>query len=462
MTLFKSFTRTLRFRFTGVMLLASLTFTVAVLTIVHREVLLALESRTKDLTRAQLEAQTTPIADFVLVEDELGLREYVNALLLRNPNWISVEIVDRYGKSFLFATNTQRFMNESESRHPAEYVLPLVHSSIGRVRVVATLDQDHVDARHVVIRIGAFLLVFTGLGISLATALGHWLTVPLVRMTAQVRRISKGDLGGSVPVPDTDDELAVLAKALNKLSTDLKSAEARQASYLSAMIEVEKLAAAGRLAAGVAHEVVNPLAGVAGCVRRLAQVDLEPERRLRYATAAEEGVERSIRVLRDLLVFAKPSGRPAETLQVGDLVERTLPLIQRSTGPVFVLEPSPDLLVVWPPDLVAQVLTNLLLNAQRFATHEVRVGWSLGVGGVTIQVVDDGPGLAPEAAARVFEPFFTTSEPGHGTGLGLAVSRSIVGALGGTISIGPRADGGSGVQASFTLPPQILGGYLAT
>lgn len=259
------------------------------------------------------------------------------------------------------------------------------------------------------------------------------------------------------------------------------------------LIQSEKLASVGRLAAGVAHEIGNPLGAILGYLEvaeRRAQGDPE------WLGEVRREAERVDRIVRGLLDFARPRSATARTMDPNGLARRCVELLEtqgRFAGLAIHLELSEEARPVrGDPGQLEQVLVNLLLNAadaveaaDGAGTIRVRTApgrWEAPTGPaqparrkddpegvdyshlrrfrrapqalkvpaipagapvVRIEVLDDGSGLAQEDAPRVFEPFFTTKDPGRGTGLGLAVSARLVEGMGGMISAEPLPEGGA-------------------
>ncbi len=217
------------------------------------------------------------------------------------------------------------------------------------------------------------------------------------------------------------------------------------------LIRAEKLSAVGELASGVAHEINNPLTTILGQAHLLlARHDMTEYVRDRLTVISEEA-SRAARIVQNLLVFARhypPERRP--TL-LADLVERVLDLVayQLDKDKVRIVTEFADM----PPLLVdehqlQQVLLNLVQNAhhamarhrgERVLTVRVRAPREHAV----IEVLDSGPGIAPEVLPRVFDPFFTTKPPGEGSGLGLSVSYGIVTEHGGRLRGENRPEGGA-------------------
>jgi len=262
--------------------------------------------------------------------------------------------------------------------------------------------------------------------------------------------------GGATLLPEGGDAVGRVGGAVNRLAQRLREERARTRAQIEELettnrelrearadlARSEKLATVGRLAAGVAHEVGNPvsaLVGYASLIReRLAQGRDVSE----YAGRIERETRRIDRILRDLLDLARP---PAQ-LQAIDL-RRAVELARASVAPqqanvAFELELARDLPQVRGDEhYVSQIFVNLLSNAAHAGASRVRVSARAEPGTVIVEVEDDGAGIPPHALPRLFEPFFTTGEPGQGTGLGLALCHASMERFGGSISGANRRSG---------------------
>lgn len=216
----------------------------------------------------------------------------------------------------------------------------------------------------------------------------------------------------------------------------------------------EKLAAIGRLAAGVAHEVRNPLAVIRSSAALVIEDLSEGTDTSRAARFIVEEVDRLNAVVSALLDYARPLAPRREALALADLLAAVEPLVQGALRPkharLDVSADNPGESLRGDPDLLAKLVYGLVLNAAQAVGEGGRVELHLRRrGGVReLLVRDDGPGVAPEHAARLFEPFFTTKA--GGTGLGLATAARIAEAHGGALELVPGGGlGPSGRGACF-------------
>ena len=248
-------------------------------------------------------------------------------------------------------------------------------------------------------------------------------------------------------------------------------AEHQEAEYRKRMeqrmIAAERLASVGILAAGVAHEINNPLAIISestGWMRQLfAKDELKnmPRRDdfIKALDKVEKSVERASRITHQLLGFAGKSEPAVSEVSLAELAEEAIRLIDhelhnRDIKIVRQIQPALGRIQSDPYQL-RQVLMNLLTNAM----HAVKSGGSITIAiealgdNQVITVSDTGQGIPPENLDKIFEPFFSTKKPGEGTGLGLFVSRGIVEKLGGTIEV--ESEIGRGASFSIRLPKNL-------
>ncbi len=220
----------------------------------------------------------------------------------------------------------------------------------------------------------------------------------------------------------------------------------------------EKLALAGTLAAGVLHELRNPVNAILNSARILATGSRDEAARGRLVEVILDGAERIQGITETLEVHARPAeaGGPA-ACDVARGIESSLRLLgHRLEGVEVNLELAGEAYARAPAGPVNQVLLNLLDNALRSGARSLWVSLDLVVAGVSVRVADDGPGVPAELVERIFDPFVSTREPGEGTGLGLSLCRRIVGDLGGELWYEDRPGGGAAFV--LTLPAIDMGG----
>jgi two-component system NtrC family sensor kinase len=277
-------------------------------------------------------------------------------------------------------------------------------------------------------------------------------------------------------------EFGQLSKALNSMLQRIsKDKEALKASLVSLeranaeisqaqkeIIRAEKLASVGRLAAGIAHEIGNPIGIVLGYLELLRQGGTAGERS-EYLTRAENEITRIKTTIRQLLDFSRPSAGLADVVSVHDVIHEVVEILKvqplMDTIGMTVDTTSKADAVYMDSSQLRQVFVNLMMNAadaiQSGAgdTGEIRIVTDVVTddrapdnepGRIRIRVDDNGPGVPQEIIGDIFDPFFTTKDPGKGTGLGLSVSFRILEQVNGTIHAESIA--GHGTTMTVTLP----------
>jgi signal transduction histidine kinase len=234
---------------------------------------------------------------------------------------------------------------------------------------------------------------------------------------------------------------------------------------LDELLKAERLAAAGTFAAGVAHEVNNPLASISSLVQSLLSGETDAARRTTLHTMLSQ-ITRISATLRDLMNFARPSTVQRQPVDLNQLVIETLRLVsynKKFRGVALEPELAPDLKLAFVDiNEIQQVLMNLLLNAADATASEggvIRVitenhpsssDGSEVVRKVKVRVIDNGIGIPREHLEKIFDPFFTTKPAGAGTGLGLSLCQRIVLGNRGTIKV--ESEVGRGTTVTISLP----------
>jgi two-component system, NtrC family, sensor kinase len=303
---------------------------------------------------------------------------------------------------------------------------------------------------------------------------------PLERVVATADAVADGDLARRAPDGETRD-FATLAERLNRMTDHLLDAQ-------SQLIRSEKLASIGRLAAGVAHEVGNPLGAIGTYVEVMRRRGADPE----VVAGVTRELERLDRIVRGLLDYARPGDEALAPVDPGAVLRGAYGLLDaqgalkavRST--LELAEDGPPLRILGRAHLLEQAIVNLVLNAvdaapggvvilgargwsyetrgapprrdrdpgqlafpRRTERRPVRSEFSPGQPGALLYVADSGPGVPPEDREKIFEPFYTTKEPGRGTGLGLAIVARAVDDMGGVVWVDTAREGGAAFKMFF-------------
>jgi signal transduction histidine kinase len=297
--------------------------------------------------------------------------------------------------------------------------------------------------------------------------LRHLVLRPLEHLADAARAVAEGKPPPPVPRPRGRDEVANLVDHFNRMAHEVHEYQARLEERVldalsrakaaeSRLVRAQRLAATGTLAAGVAHEINNPLGGVLNALRKLREGELPPERRAEYFDLAFDGMERMRTIVERMLHFAPRQGEPRD-VDVAEACRRAADLAshraERRGIALVVRAQKPLTGVIGDSQELTQAILNLVLNAQD-AIPEGRAGT------VTIEarregdeavveVTDDGVGMDPETARQCVDLFFTTKP--EGTGLGLAIVQFIVTQHGGTLDIRTEKDRGTTVQVRLPL-----------
>jgi C4-dicarboxylate-specific signal transduction histidine kinase len=297
-------------------------------------------------------------------------------------------------------------------------------------------------------------------------ALTRLIVLPVASLTAAAEQLEAGQLEARVPIAGAR-EVAQLGLSFNRMAKELSRERLRLAEKVTDLermttalratqeqvVRSEKLASVGRLSAGLAHEIGNPLAAILGLVELLKAGGLSAAEAHDFLERVQRETERIHRILRELLDFARqrPSvSTETESADLARVVRETERLLRPQSDARQVridVRAAPELpRVAGSEHELSQVVLNLLLNATDAiaGAGKITVELSATETHVMLTVTDSGPGIASDVLPRLFEPFVTTKPEGKGTGLGLAVCQGVVARLGGSIE-GKNAPGGGAV-----------------
>lgn len=287
--------------------------------------------------------------------------------------------------------------------------------------------------------------------------LGAAILIPIARSSLRGVLFAARN-AGKAPFRGADLELflvlarqALVALENARLYADLRAYVRKVEESQQALVRSEKMAAAGRLTASIAHEVNNPLQSVQNCLHLAGREDLAPEKRREYFDLARNELDRLMKTMQRMLDFYRPGSLKMENVDILELLDHVLNLAsqQLTQREIDVKTDLPESLpsIYAVSSQVQQIFFNLILNS----FDAMPGGGSLSIRartldhGIEFVFEDSGPGIPEEKRNNIFEPFFSTKE--GGTGLGLTVSYNIVTAHGGTLDL----IDGSGTGACFRL-----------
>ena len=349
----------------------------------------------------------------------------------------------------------------------AQARLVLAHAHVERLAALvaefgqlARADAEHTlaNAQASTVRL-ARLIVGTSLAGALASlAVGFLLARRITKPIYELQlRVESAAQKTRIEVDPRRDDLDGLAEHVGALVQKLEDQDASLVEHRRRLVQSEKLSAVGELAAKMAHEILNPLAGMKAATQLLARSPDAGAGARETADALGREIARVEELVRRLVDYSRPLAPRVEVCAVGRILDSALEVAAPHLARVVVdRQESPDLppLEV-DPLLMTQALANLLANAAQAmpdgGTIQIRVtrAEELGRPSLRIEVADEGPGIPTDNIERLFHPFFTTKPKGHG--LGLAVSQNIALEHGGRIAARNR-EGGRGAVFDLTIP----------
>ncbi|HET9553567.1 MAG TPA: HAMP domain-containing sensor histidine kinase [Anaeromyxobacteraceae bacterium] len=358
--------------------------------------------------------------------DEIFRRRIVPAVLRGERRLVQ----DEHARAQLVVTRIQ---------DRAALLVAAAEGKIGEARAEADAVQRRTFRLVLALLVGAPVLA-----ILVSLRIGRSIAVPLGRLSDGAARLAAGDLDARIDAT-APDEFGALGRQFNDMAAAIKA-------HQSQLVQSEKLAGVGRLAAGVAHEINNPLGVILGYVRLMrkkAEGPLDAD-----LAIVEEETLRAKEIVEGLLDLSRPLPAGGERVALRPLCDEVVARLgdaRALDGVAVTVDGAAE--VEGHSGKLRQVVANLVRNGAEAAGKggQVRVRLSNGSGEVRVEVDDSGPGIPAAARDRLFEPFFTTKD--RGTGLGLAVSRAIARAHGGDVEAG--AAPGGGARFTLRLPRRI-------
>lgn len=324
----------------------------------------------------------------------------------------------------------------------------------------------------------AYVIIFVfGISLSLAIILYKIVSKPVGELVNGMERVSTGDLDHSVPVLSAD-EIGKLAQSFNSMTKDIKASRQKMEEWTvslenevakkteeirkthDALVQTEKLASLGRMAAGVAHEINNPLTGIVTFSHLLLQKFPPESSEAKDLQIIIDQAERCAKIIKNLLAFARVSSTEKGEININDVLKKAIFMVRNQEkfhNIVFHLNiDEQSLKVLGEEHKFQQIFLNMLINAadamdERGSIHAATRKKTLeGKKYVEVEFTDTGSGISDTDMPKLFEPFFTTKPIGKGTGLGLSITHGIVTQFGGHIHV--ESTVGKGTSFFIRLP----------
>jgi signal transduction histidine kinase len=349
-----------------------------------------------------------------------------------------------HGKNFL--SMSAPFYQGNEIMGSLKISLPLID-----------VEESMADFQRIVV-LFSILTAFTFIVIG-SLLLTRYLVKPLERMIKATEDITEGYFPQDLE-PTGRNEIGTLSASLSRMADKLREDRKQIEQYIHSLektnrqlkeaqdevLRSEKLASVGKLAAGVAHEIGNPIGIILGYTEILRHNMNQQEENLDTLKRMENEIMRIDKIIRELLSFSRPSKTTLHSIQTNSLIEETVSLISHQKA-FHAIELELKLQERLPPIMgdeqqFQQVMINLFINAMdampqggklTITTEPYSDGYN--PSGVRMIIRDTGVGIEKEHLNKIFDPFYTTKSPGKGTGLGLSVSLRIIESFGGKISV---------------------------
>jgi signal transduction histidine kinase len=353
-----------------------------------------------------------------------------------------------FGRVLAARPNATRMDEEAEKALETGYIL------VNRLHDMTSLTYAILEKRTEAtlknignMKVLIFILIVMGpiFAINLAIIIMRGLARPLTMLLQATKKLKSGDLG--FRIRGLSDEFGEMATAFNEMASALHQ-------QMHHMQRAEQMTMVGEMAAGLVHEIKNPLAGIKGAMQFFQEAaNITEEERAILSQAIHE-VQRVEVLLKNMLDFAKPPKPQLITVNINDILEATVntsmpyaslaPDSQKAIRIVKRFDPHLSMIMVDPLE-IQQVLLNLLMNSMQAmpsgGTLTATTFEDAAAGGIHIEIADTGVGISDEIREKIFQPFFTTKN--KGTGLGLAISKQFVEMHGGTLSAEKNPAGGT-------------------
>ena len=330
-----------------------------------------------------------------------------------------------------------------------------INDAIIGILYVGILEQPYKDIQQDTMRAFLAIILLGALAaLILAYLLSKTISVPIKKLALASQEIAEGNLDANVVVV-SNDELGDLAGTFNAMASSLKQRDDQQKEFTkSKIMETERLALIGQLAANVAHELNNPLQGILTYSHLLLDKLPENGTSAKYSSNLEKIVTQANRcrdIIRGLLDFSRQRKPDTTVCDINSVIQECVTFVENQASfqnIEFVEQFAPELpMTVVDPSQMQQVFLNMIINAAEAMEDGGKLTLKTSLDAqentIVISITDTGHGIPDDLLNKLFDPFFTTKEVGHGTGLGLAISYGIIKEHGGEIVVESKVSEGT-------------------
>lgn len=360
--------------------------------------------------------------------------------------WQEMSFVESYGSIFHDDGNMYFYKTISPFQNRDTKWLLLIEASSEKI-----FESVNNMRQSIWLLLGSLVVI----SLLLAVWASRRLTQPVHDLAEIIHKFADGERGvryqGSVT-----DEVGFAGKAFNYLTTTLENTEREREKAVRSACQAERLAALGQMAAGIGHEINNPLMNIMSLATLIEEALGEGHDGTRndILLLRKEG-QRCARIIQGILNFARENEPSYKAFNLSTLIQETLELLHHrieSSDIKVITSVENDLVMHGDEGMLQQVLVNVLLNAIQASSHnaEILINGKKEKDLLIVEIIDRGTGIEGNDFSKIFDPFFTTKSEGEGTGLGLSVSYGIIKHHGGSISIENMKD--TGVKVSIILP----------
>lgn len=393
------------------------------------------------------------------------------AILDEGGKVISHNDITEYGKTYSDPITLRALASEKTEVQPIaglehgalDFGVPLAigKKRWGTLKFGVSMDKAEQEIIATIKKITAMTIAFLLIGFTTILLLSRRFISPITQLAATMDK-ARGDFLDLRVDIQGHDELAILGERFNSMLERIKQANEELKKTHDKLVQSEKLASIGILAAGVAHEINNPLGGIFNCIRMLRENDDNPQLREKYLSLMNEGIEKIENTVNKLLWMSRKGSHDPVFVNVRNATQGVYSFLEyqiKRNNIQFENRVPEDLHLFFDVHDFQQMLMNLFINA----VHAMDGGGLIEVtgsgqnGSVVIEVKDSGCGITEEHIGKIFDPFFTTKPTGEGTGLGLWLTYEIVRNYNGEISVESRQGEGTKFVMRFPVsdgPPQ--------